>query len=437
MRKILLAAVLLSATAYAQPRNWTLADCISYALENNISIKQSELNVQQKEIAVSTAEGRRLPGVSAGSSQNFSFGRGLTSDNTYANTNTTSTSFSIGAEVPIFQGFDITNGIKLSKLDLAAATSDLEKARDDIRVAVAQAYVQILYSKELLQVARNQVSIDRQQLDRITALMESGRASGAEVAAQKATLARSTLSETQASGNLRIALLDLSQLLELGSPEGFDIVTPSPGVLEPGLLMNPDEIYAEAVEIKPSVLSEKLRLDYAATAIKRAKGGFLPSLSLSGGLGTNFYTATGRPSLSFGEQLRNNFSQYVGLSLNIPIFSRFATRNQVRTAQLSFQNQELQLENTRKSLFKEIQQAYYNAVTAQGKCVSSREAAASAATAFELTKEKFENGKANSTEYDQSKNRWMEAESEFLQSRYECLFQTKLLDFYRGKDLDF
>lgn len=437
MRKILLAAVLLSATAYAQPRNWTLADCISYALENNISIKQSELNVQQKEIAVSTAEGRRLPGVSAGSSQNFSFGRGLTSDNTYANTNTTSTSFSIGAEVPIFQGFDITNGIQLSKLDLAAATSDLEKARDDIRVAVAQAYVQILYSKELLQVAHNQVSIDRQQLDRITALMESGRASGAEVAAQKATLARSTLSETQASGNLRIALLDLSQLLELGSPEGFDIVTPSPGVLEPGLLMNPDEIYAEAVEIKPSVLSEKLRLDYAATAIKRAKGGFLPSLSLSGGLGTNFYTASGRPSLSFGEQIRNNFSQYVGLSLNIPIFSRFATRNQVRTAQLSFQNQELQLENTRKSLFKEIQQAYYNAVTAQGKCVSSREAAASAATAFELTKEKFENGKANSTEYDQSKNRWMEAESEFLQSRYECLFQTKLLDFYRGKDLDF
>lgn len=437
MRKILIAAVLLSATAYAQPRGWTLGDCIQYALDHNISVKQSELNVQQKEIAVSTAEGRRLPGVSAGSSQNFSFGRGLTADNTYANTNTTATSFSIGAEVPVFQGFDISNGIKLSKLELAAATADLDKARDDIRVAVAQAYVQILYCKELLQVARGQVDIDAQQLSRITALMESGKASQAEVSAQQATLARSRLSETQASNNLSLALLDLSQLLELESPEGFDIVSPAPGSLEPALLMNPEDIYYEAVENKPSVLSEKLRLDYAATAIERAKGAFLPSLSLSGGLGSNYYTASGTPSMTFGDQIRNNFSQYLGLSLSVPIFSRFATRNQVKTARLSFESQELQLENVKKSLYKEIQQAYYNAVAAQSKCVSSGEAAASASQAFELTREKYENGKANITEYNESKNRWMEAESDLLQARYECLYQTKLLDFYRGRDLEF
>ena len=435
MKKILIAALLLPAIASAQ--TWTLGECIDYALEHNLNIKQSGLAVQQKEIAVNTAEGRRLPGVSAGSSQNFSFGRGLTADNTYANTNTTSTSFSLGAEIPIFQGFDINNGIKLSKLDLAAATADLDKARDDIKVAVAQAYVQILYCKELQQVARGQVAIDEQQLERIKALMENGRASAAEVSAQQATLAQGKLSETQATNNLKLALLELSQLLELDSPEGFDIVSPSPGSLETGLLMNPEEIYAEAVEIKPSVLSEKLRLDYAATSIERAKGAFLPSLSLSGGLGSNFYTASGMDSRGFGEQMRNNFSQYVGLSLNIPIFSRFATRNQVRTAQLSFQNQELQLENVKKNLYKEIQQAYYNAVASQSKNISSHEAAASAGQAFLLMEEKYENGKANITEYNEAKNRWLEAESNFLQARYECLFQTKLLDFYRGKDLNF
>ena len=435
MKKILIAALLLPALASAQ--TWTLGECIDYALEHNLNVKQSGLAVQQKEIEVNSAEGRRLPGVSAGSSQNFSFGRGLTADNTYANTNTTSTSFSLGAEIPIFQGFDISNGIKLSKLDLAAATADLDKARDDIKVAVAQAYVQILYCKELYQVACNQVSIDEQQLERINALMEHGRASAAEVSAQQATLAQGRLSQTQAGNNLKLALLDLSQLLELDSPEGFDIVTPSPGSLETGLLMNPEDIYAEAVEIKPSVLSEKLRLDYAATAIQRAKGAFLPSLSLSGGLGSNFYTASGMESRGFGEQMRNNFSQYVGLSLNIPIFSRFATRNQVRTAQLSFQNQELQLENVKKNLYKEIQQAYYNAVASQSKNISSHEAAASAGQAFLLMKEKYENGKANITEYNEAKNRWLEAESNFLQARYECLYQTKLLDFYRGKDLNF
>lgn len=437
MKRILFAAILLSTAASAQSRVWTVGECIDYALEHNITIKQSSISVQQKEVALSTAEGRRLPGVAASGSQNLSFGRGLTADNTYANTNTTSTSFSLGAELPIFQGFDISNGIKLSKLDLAAATADLDKAKDDIRVAVAQAYVQILYSKEMLQVAKNQTGIDEQQLDRIKAMMENGRASAAEVSAQQATLAQSRLSETQAANQLSLAILELSQLLELESPEGFDIVTPSEDALRPGLLMNPEDIYAEAVEVKPSVLSEKLRLDYAATSIERAKGAFLPSLSLSGGLGSNYYTSSDRKSSGFGDQMKNNFSQYVGLSLNIPIFSRFSTRNQVRSAQLSYNTQELQLENVKKSLYKEIQQAYYNAVAAQSKNLSSSEAASSAEQAFILMKEKYENGKANVTEYNESKNRWLEAESNFLQARYECLYQTRLLDFYRGKDLKF
>lgn len=437
MKRILFAAILLSAAASAQSRVWTVGECIDYALEHNITIRQSSISVQQKEVALSTAEGRRLPGVAASGSQNLSFGRGLTADNTYANTNTTSTSFSLGAELPIFQGFDINNGIKLSRLDLAAATADLDKAKDDIRVAVAQAYVQILYSKEMLQVAKNQSGIDEQQLDRIRAMMENGRASAAEVSAQQATLAQSRLSETQAANQLSLALLDLSQLLELESPEGFDIATPSEDALRPGLLMNPEDIYAEAVEIKPSVLSEKLRLDYAATSIERARGAFLPSLSLSGGLGSNYYTSSDRKSTGFGEQMKNNFSQYVGLSLNIPIFSRFSTRNQVRSARLNYNTQELQLENAKKSLYKEIQQAYYNAVAAQSKNLSSGEAASSAEQAFTLMKEKYENGKANITEYNESKNRWLEAESNFLQARYECLYQTRLLDFYRGKDLKF
>ena len=437
MRRLAIAALMLSTAAFAQPHSWTLQECVEHALENNITVKQSGLNVEQKEIAVNTAEGRRLPGVQASGSQNFSFGRGLTADNTYANTNTTSTSFQLGSEVPIFQGFDINNGIKLSKLELAAATADLDKAKDDIRVAVAQGYVQILYNKEILQVARNQVSMDEQQLERIEAMMQNGKASAAEVSAQQATLAQARLSATQAENSLRLSLLDLSQLLELQSPEGFDIAVPSEASLEPGMLMNPEDIYAQAVEIKPAILSEKLRLDYAETSIERAKGGFLPSLSLSGGLGTNFYTSSGYEHKGFGEQLKNNFSQYIGLSLNIPVFSRFSTRNQVRTAQLSYDSQALQLENVKKSLYKEIQQAYYNAVASQSKRLSSREAAASAEQAYTLVREKYENGKASITEYNESKNRWLEAQSNYLQARYESLYQAKLLDFYRGEDIAF
>ena len=141
MRRILILATVLAAgvTARAQQGPWTLADCINHALEHNLTVQQSALSVEQREVELNTAQNRRLPGINASASENLSFGRGLTADNTYSNSNTTSTSFSLGGDLPIFQGFDITNGIKLSKLNLEAATADLQKARDDIRVAVAQA----------------------------------------------------------------------------------------------------------------------------------------------------------------------------------------------------------------------------------------------------------------------------------------------------------
>lgn len=437
MRRIILLSALLTlcAGASAQQGAWNLSQCIDYALEHNISVKQSEIAVDQREIDLNTAENRRLPGVSASSSQNFSFGRGLTADNTYANTNTTSTSFSLGADVPVFQGFAIRDNIALSKLNLAAATADLDKARDDIRVAVAQAYVQILYDMEIVDVANAQVGIDEQQVARLEEMQRQGRASGAEVSAQRATLSQSRLSATQAANNLQIAILDLTQLLELSSPEGFSIVRPSVDAFEPVLLLNPEQIYAEAVEIKPAIQSEKLKLDYALKNVDLAKGSYLPTLSLSGGLGSNFYTSSGYEHKTFGQQIKNNFSQYIGLSLSLPIFSRFSTRNSVRSAELSVTTQELQLESVRKSLYKEIQQAYYNAVASQGKYESSRSAAESAADAFELMQAKYENGKASITEFNESKNRYMSAQSDLVQAQYEYLYQTRLLDFYRGRDL--
>ncbi len=436
---ILLLAAALSAgvSARAQQGPWSLADCIDYALEHNLTVRQSELTVEQREIDLNTAQGRRLPGFRASASENLSFGRGLTADNTYSNSNTTSTSFSLGGDLPIFQGFDIVNGIKLSKLNLASATADLEKARDDIRVAVAQAFVQILYNQELLGVAHKQAEHDAELLEQVRERLSAGKVSGAEVSAQQATLAQSRQSEIQAQGNLRIALLELTQLLELPSPEGFSIVTPE--VEDPSqlLLMRPEAIYEEAVAVKPAIESAELKVDYAQLNIARAKGALLPTLSLSGGLGTNYYTNSKFASASFGEQLRNNFSQYVGLSLSIPIFQRFSVRNNIRTAELNFKGQQLQLENTKKALYKEIQQAYYNAVTAQARYAGSREAASSARLHYELTEEKYKVGKADIAAYNDARNSWLRAESEHIQARFQCLYQTKLLDFYRGRGLAF
>ena len=427
----------LASWARAQERVWTLPQCIDYALENNLSVKQSGLNVEQKEISLNTAENNRLPDLSGSAGQNFSFGRGLTADNTYANTNTTNTSFSVGASVPVFNGFQIKHNIELSKLDLAAATADLEKAKDDIRVAVAQAYVQILYNMEILDVARSQVEIDSLQVVRLNEMAANGKASRAEVSAQEASLAQSRVSATQAANNLSLAVLELTQLLELPSPEGFRIARPSVEGLETAMLMDPEAIYAEAVRVKPAVKAEEIRLDQAMKNIDLAKDSFLPRLSLSGGLGTNYYTSSGYPSSGFGDQIKNNFSQYIGLNLNIPIFSKFSNRNQVRSARLSYSSQEIMLDNARKSLYKEIQQAYYNAVGSQAKYRSSAVAAASAEDAFELAQAKYENGKSGITEFNEAKARYMSASSDLVQARYEYLYQSKILDFYRGLNLSF
>ena len=444
MKKVLILVVLVMLArldTLAQDKQWSLRECCDYAVEHNIGIKQQQNQCRQQEIQLSTAKNARLPEVSGSVGQNFSFGRGLTMDNTYTNTNTSSTSLQLGASVPLFTGFEIPNQIKLNKLNLEAATADLEKAKNDIRMEVAKAYVQILYDMEIADVAHRQIAIDSAQVARLQAFVENGKASGAELSQQKATLASSKLTATQADNNLRMAILTLTQLLELPSPEGFSVVRPSLENL--AYLVNldnqvsPDQIYAEAIGVKPEILAQQLKLKGTAHSIKIAQAGNYPTLSLSGGLGTNYYTTSGFKSDSFGKQLENNFSQYIGLNLSVPIFNRFSTRNRIRSARVDQETQQLQLDNTKKTLYKEIQQVYYNALNAQTKTQSSAEAVNSSKDAFELVQAKYENGKATITEFNEAKNNYMKSESDLVQARYENLYQHALLEFYRGKQLNF
>ena len=430
-----IAAILTTGAANAA-EGWTLDKCIEYAIENNIQIRQSDIAAQSRDVDYNTARNNRLPGVSAGASQGWSFGRSITADNTYANTNTASTSFNIGADVTLFAGRRITNNIQLAELSLEAAKSDLERIKDDVRVQVAQAFIQIVYNRSILDVALGQVSIDSMQVERLTALAAIGKASNAEVASQKATLAQSRLSVTQAQNNLKLSILTLTQLLELPSPEGFDIIQPGTDQLEFSIPDCPESIYDDALGIKPAIKSEEIRLEQAGKSIDIAKAGFYPSLSLSAGAGTGYYTSSKYPSDSFGKQMKNNFGQNIGLSLNIPIFSRNSNRNSVRSAQLGRMNQEMQLDNVKKNLYKEIQQAYYNAVASKSRYESSQEVETSAQESFELVQAKYEGGKASITEFNESKNRLVTAQADVIKYRYEYLFNAALLEFYRNSSFE-
>ena len=436
-RTVLLAVIALaSATMTKADESWTLQRCIDYAIENNIQVLQNDITAGQREIDLNSARSNRLPGVSASASQNWSFGRGLSANNTYVNTNTTSTSFSLGADVTLFAGHRIAGNIRQADLSLEAAKSDLERIKDDVRVQVAQAFIQIVYDRSILDVAQGQVGIDSMQVERLTALAAIGKASNAEVASQKATLAQSRLSVTQAENNLKLAILTLTQLLELPSPEGFDVVAPGTDDLEFNILDSPESIYNQALGIKPAIRSEQLRLEQADAKVDLARSGYYPTLSLSAGASTNYYTSSKMQSNPFGDQIKNNFGQYVGLNLSIPVFSRNSNRNNVHSAKLGQLTQQLQLDNTKKQLYKEIQQAYYNAVSSKNRYESSQEVEASAQESFQLVQAKYEGGKASITEFNESKNRLVTAQADVIKYRYEYLFNTALLEFYRNSSFE-
>lgn len=415
---------------------WSLEQCIDYAIEHNLTIKQQEANRDQSKIELNTAKWSRLPDLNGSASHSFNFGRSLQANNTYQSINTQNTGLNLSTSIPLFTGLQIPNNIALSKLNLKAAIEDLNKAKEDISIQVASAYLQVLFNEELSKVAHEQVRLSKEMLEQQSAYYKVGKVSESEWREAQSRVAQDQLSAVQADNNFRLALLDLSQLLELSSPDNFSIV--SPDIDEADLIGNltsPTEIYNQAVLTKPSIKAAQYRLEGAAHNIRIARSAYYPQLSFGAGLSTNYYKMSGRNNAGFGSQLQDNFSQYLGLSLSIPIFNRLSTRNRVRSARIQQTTLGWQLEESKKTLYKEIQQAYYNAVSAESQYQSSITADKAAEVSFNLMKEKYVNGKANSTQYNEARTNWMKAVSDRIQAKYDYLFRTKILDFYKGVPL--
>lgn len=435
MHVFLLAAMACLPLQAQQP--WTLKRCIDHAIENNLTIKQQEATAEQTKVELSTAKSSRLPNLSGSASHSFSFGRSLQADNTYSSINTQSSGLSLSTTIPLFTGLQITNNIALSKLNLKAAIEDLNAAKEDISIQVASDYLQVLFNNELARIAHEQVALSKEMLDQREAYFKNGKASEAEWYEAKSRLAQDELSAVQADNDYRLALLDLSQLLELPSPDSFAIAIPDADfIMRLGILLPPAEIYADALLVKPGIKAAQYRLEGAEKSIRIAQSAYWPQLSLGAGISTNYYNVSGLENQSFGSQLQDNFSQYIAFSLSIPIFNRFATRNQVKIARIQQATLGWQLEESKKNLYKEIQQAYYNALNAQAKYESSNTAADAAYASFELMKGKYINEKATATEYNESRTTWLSAVSDLLQAKYDYLFRFKILDFYRGIPLE-
>lgn len=415
-------------------RVMTLAQCIDYAVSHNVNVKRYANNVEQQKVQLSTARNSRLPDLTAGASQSFNFGRGLNSENAYVNRNTQSTGFNLQTSVPLLTGGRIPNEIAMSRLNLQAATADLEHARQSIALQVAAAYLQAVYAAEVVKVQEAQVAFSKIQEDRISKLFNAGKSPESDVVEAHSQVAQDEMGRTQAKCDYKLAMLDLSQLLELSSPDSIEIVAPQ-GETSPTLPPLPDRIFARAEGVKPEIQAEKLRLQAAEKNIRIAKAALYPTLSLGAGLSSEYYKTSGYQASSFSKQLSDNFNKSIGLSLNIPIFNRLATRNSIRQAKLQQSEQALQLDETKKTLYKEIQQAYYNAVNAQAKYESALAARKAAESNFNMMTGKFENGRANATELEEAKTKRANAITSTLQAKYEYILRMKIIEFYEVNKL--
>lgn len=424
------AAVLLSAAICltASAREWSLQECIDYAIENNLTVKRQELGRRNAEQQVISAKDAVLPQVSGSASQSWNFGRGLTAANTYADRNTSQFGASLGLQLPLFNGLQTVRNVSYAKASLTAVVEELEAAKDDVVLRVMAQYLQVLYCSELEGVATSQAELTAEEMQRRQALLDAGKIPEADMLDAKSQAAEAKMQLVQARNDRMLALVDLAQLLRLESVDDFDISALDTDLLPE--IRNPQSVYESALGINHTIRAGHLQVQAADRRISLAKTGWIPRLSFNAGLGSNYYRLSGVANESFGQQMKHNFSQYVGFSLSVPVFDAFSTRNQVRSAKLQRLNADLELETQKDNLFKAVQECYYQAVGAREKLTSAEESCTASAAALAAVQEKYSLGRATATDFDTAKNRFVQSMSERARARYELILRARILDFY-------
>lgn len=411
---------------------WSLHQCVDYAIAHNITLKSSRLQMEQGELAVTSAKDGFLPTLSANAGEGFNFGRGLTADNTYADRNTSNFQWGVSMSLPLFQGMQNVRQLKVAKSQLQQYLLEYEAAKEDISLNVISQYLQVLYAREVVVSAQAQLDYSTYQVERQRKLAELGKVAEADVYDAEAQQAQDRLQVTTAKNDERVALVNLANLLQLKSADGFDVL---PLDEEDPLIPGPDVVYSRALELNSSILAGRQSIDVARDNISLAKSGYLPRLNFNASIGSSYYTVSGFNNDPFGTQMRNNFSTYLGFSLQIPIFDAFSTRNNVRRARLQETSAILELDRRESELYKTIQLAYTQATGARDKYLASEETLEKTRLSFDATREKFNMGRATSYDFEQAKNNLFRVEVSRIQAHYEYLLRYRILHFYETNRL--
>ena len=425
---------------------WNLPKCIAYAQENNIQINRSKLSIESVEQDELNSKASMFPSLNANLSQGFNFNTnaftGATTRGTQQNGN-----YNASLSFDLFRGLSKLNQIKQSQADLMVSKLETDKMKNDISLNISTAYLQILFQKELLKVAIEQVDITLLQVDRIEKLYKAGGAPNSDLLDIKAQLANDELTKVQVENAMYLAYVDLVQLMQLPVEDqvGFDIEIPNLDSYEDQeFLITPGEVYKASLEVMPEVERDMRAIERSEITHEVVKGNYWPSLVFSAGAGTrysgNFYNDLTDPesgTVPWGTQFDENLNYFTTVSLRIPIYNGLNVRTNSQKAEISVRDAQFRYEQTKTDLEQAIQKSYYDARAARQKYFASQIAVDALVESFAYSQLKFEEGVINQVEYNQVKTNLTKTQSDLVQSKYDYIFRLKILDFYQGKPLMF
>ncbi len=423
---------------------------IYQALDNNLQVKQARFQEALSEEDLKQAKSQFYPTLNADVNGSMRFGRYFDQYTAQLVPSVNTASGGISTDIPIFQGFQRINQIRANKTQLAVDQSNVEKAKNDLVLSVATTYLEALTNQDLLTAAEQQLKLSERQLEAANANYEVGNNTLADLSQAKSQVATDELSVTSAQNAYDLSILNLKQLMEMDPAEDIMLEKPDVELVErTPVVYDPGEVFASALEAQPDIRAAELSAEVAKTNIAIAKGAYYPTLGFGAGYSTSVSSVASRligvdannepiyERVNFGEQLKENESPYIGLSLRIPIFNRFQTRTSVNKAKINYQYALSNEQLAKNNLNKIIHQAILDLRAAKTRYYSTETAFTSAKDAFEVINQRYEVGLANSVELFTAQTTMNRAEFDHIQARYETLFRSKVIDFYLGNEINF
>ncbi|MGG7036750.1 MAG: TolC family protein [Flavobacterium sp.] len=433
-------------SANGQAKKWTIEECVAHALKNNISVKQSELDVKSAEIEKSTAIGYFLPTINGGA--NHSWNVGLNQNITtglLVNTTTQYSSVGLNSNIALYGGLQNHNRLQRAKLSQLASQYQLSKMQDDISLYVANAYLEILFNKENVKIQQEQLTNDEKQMQRSEELVNAGVIPRGDLLDMKATVASDKQKLVVVENSLLISKLSLAQLLKVEDFQYFDIADVDyEAEKSPVMMESPEAVVEKAKEVRSEIKIAQANVDIADKDISLAKGAYQPSLAgqysfstrasysdTFGGIDGNGNPVT-EPALPVLDQFDKNKGHYFALQLSIPILNGFSVRNNVERNKVNFERNKNALDQAKLDLETNVYKAITDAKGALKTYETSVSTLEARQEAFNYAKEKFNVGMMNAFDYNQSQTVYVAAQAESVRAKYDYIFKVKVVELYFG-----